>query len=74
VAELTEDDFLSLPLPDFEPSELDELDELLELDSPEEPEEPFLDSPPVDDDPFAPAVAGSLPAPTVLAPFRLSVR
>ncbi len=62
------DDFLSLP-----DAELAEPDELLELESPDE-SEPFLDSDPEDDEPFAAADDDSLPAPTVLEPFRLSVR
>ncbi len=72
---LTVDDFL--PLPDAEPAESAdpadpaESDELLELES---LEEPVLDSEPVDDEPFAAADDDSLPAPTVLEPFRLSLR
>jgi hypothetical protein len=72
----TDDDFLSLPdlsLPDLSlpEAELAEPDELPELESLDEPE-PFLDSDPVDDEPFAAAEDDSLPAPTEL--LRLSVR
>jgi hypothetical protein len=72
----TDEDFLS---PEPEVDDVDELDELELPESPDELDEDLADSelaeddPSDEDEPFDP-LAPSLPAETVLDPFRLSVR
>ena len=86
----TDDDFFLSPEPDPDPEpepdpepdpepepEADEPELLESADEPDEVDDlaaSELDDEPSDEDPLDPAAAPSLPAATVLDPFRLSVR